>query len=28
MPDFFAAFALGFKDLWGLPTGAARLTAY
>jgi len=28
MPDFFAAFALAFKDLWGLPTGAARFGAY
>jgi len=28
MPDFFAAFALGFKDLWGLPTGVAHSIAY
>jgi hypothetical protein len=23
MPIFFAAFALAFKDLWGLPIGEA-----
>jgi hypothetical protein len=28
VPVFFAAFAWAFKDLWGLPTGEARLAAH
>jgi hypothetical protein len=28
VPVFFAAFALAFKDLWGLPTGEAASNAH